>query len=113
MHNGPFDELINFDISGLIFQAEVTKFDIHVGLNILINMSCEFYQPPPPPKKKKKKKKVPKTFIVLRPQRSLIMEVYVSLNMPIKGYLMSCLVMENLGLFFKSSDFVQMKGYTC
>ena len=35
-HNRPFNEVINFGIPGLIFQAEVTKLGVNVGLNILI-----------------------------------------------------------------------------
>ena len=42
VHNGPFDEPTSFDIPELIFQAEVTKFGIKVGLNMLSNISSLF-----------------------------------------------------------------------
>ena len=42
-HNEPFSELRNFGIPGFIFQAKDTKFGTHVGLNIAINISSEFY----------------------------------------------------------------------
>ena len=42
MHNGPFNELTSFGIPGLIFQAKVTKFGTHVGLNMVIAISSGF-----------------------------------------------------------------------
>ena len=34
VHNGPFNEAINFGIVGLIFQVKFTKFGTNVGLNM-------------------------------------------------------------------------------
>ena len=42
VHNGLFNELFKFWHPWTHFQAKVTKFDTHVGLNILINISSSF-----------------------------------------------------------------------
>ena len=40
--NGPFNESGSFGIPGLIFQAVVTKFGVHMGLNMLIKLTPGF-----------------------------------------------------------------------
>ena len=43
MHNGPFSELINFGIPGLIFQVLTIKFGTSVFLIMLLNISSGFH----------------------------------------------------------------------
>ena len=65
MHNGPFNEVINFGFPGLIFQDLVTKFGANVGLNMLINISPGFYHI------RKQKTFVANVFSIFQQQKAL------------------------------------------
>ena len=43
VHNGLYNERINFGNPGLIFQVKVIKLGTDVGFNMLLNISSRFY----------------------------------------------------------------------